>query len=62
MGLIAVLLIFIFGQLLSFFSGVFLGWTLHLSKEQGDQLADADDHIEQTEQYMIDEGYLMEEI
>lgn len=62
MGLIAVLLIFIFGQLLSFFSGVFLGWTLHLSKEQGDQLADADDRIEQTEQYMIDEGYLMEEI
>lgn len=62
MELIAVLSMFILGQVATFGAGVFLGWTLHLSKEQGEQLADADDRLEQTHQYMVDEGYVSEEL
>ena len=62
MELIAVLSMFIVGQVVTFGAGVFLGWTLHLSKEQEEQLADADDRLEQTHQYMVDEGYVVEEL
>lgn len=60
METIVLLLVFVLAQSVTFGAGVFLGWTLRLSKEQEDIISYQDDTAEKRESYMESEGFYIE--